>query len=253
MKNLSGLSPEVVREILNHDKWKTLEKHRHQKEMLQMKMGITPGSEVYFGSDKEGAIDLDSVSKSAWEYCRTVQGGDSSPELMSYLVTASWCGKRLAKYPSARDSKDAIESLRTEFKTVSEKFTSQEIDECVKAVPDFDSRIISSQLETLYSSEKSRIIYSPLFKELLKSYPQVDPDEFEIFYRNHRQNFVESGIAYLRRRFKEIPPPELSDRIDWAQSNHQYLPAFLKRWQEDLRKIEERMKMPQRAWKESIS
>lgn len=216
-------------------------------------MGIVQGSEEYYGSSRVDLIDLETVSRAAWEHSRSVVGENLPPDLLSFLIACSWCGKRVGKLPRAKDSKDAISSIRSGFEELSDKYTPEEIKECIDAVSDFDSRIIKSQLEDFFNEDKSRIIYSPLFKEFSNAYPYIEPDEFEIHYKNCRENFTEAGIASLRRRFKQTPPPELSDRTDWAQSNHQYLPAFLKKWREDLKKIETRMRIAQKAWKESIS
>jgi hypothetical protein len=216
-------------------------------------MGILQGAEVFFGSEKPGVIDLETVSQTAWERSRTLSCGDLSPDLVSSLLTASWCGKRLGKYPSAKDSKEAISSVRKNFEEISETFTPEEIKQCISLLDDFDPRIIKPQLEELSDNEKCRIIYSPLFKEFHNFYPQIEPEEFETFYSGCRENFTEAGIASLRRKFKQVPPEELSNRTDWAQSCHQYLPAFLKKWREELKKIELRMRIAQKAWKESIS
>jgi hypothetical protein len=221
--------------------------------MLQIKMGISQGNEIYFGSTKENTIDLESVSEAAWEYSRGICSEDTPADLVSFLITASWCGKRLTRYPNAKDCKQVLDDLKEKFASFFEKYGKETICECIDVIPEYEGKILSIELQKLLDDEKSRIIHSPLFKQFITSYPQIDPEEFEIFYQNHRQNFVEAGIASLRRKFKEVPPPELSDRTDWAQSNHQYLPAFLKKWQEDLRKIETRMRIAQKAWKESIS
>lgn len=258
--NLANLDPDLVRELIAHDKWKLQETHRHQKEMLALRLQdqTSPdnfNSETSFGicgPKENGLICPDRVREGAREYTKTVPG-ISDPELYTDLITVSWCGKRLGRWPSARDSRESLNSLRQSFTDLVDRHGCSVVSEAISLIPDFDGRIVQEQIDELESLEKSRVGNSPLFTEFFKKYPNIDKDLMEKCYDKNRGEFVKSGILLLRREFQNTPPEEFSDHPDWRKSWPQHLPRYLKLWQDDLRRMESRMRIAQKAWRESIS
>lgn len=212
------------------------------------------------GPSHEGLIAKTKVSQGAVIKAREIQGDSNLPlALLSYFITCSWCGERLARWPQAQDSKSTL-SLQSEFEKLTEKYEKgvilSSIEHVSSSLPTWDPRIINSQITSLREevelSKKSSPLSSPLFLALFSHYPQLSPESFEKCYNQHRGNFVASAIYLLRREFKVNPPPELSTVDGWSQRWPQYLPPYLKKWQKDLREIETKTLTSQREWKESI-
>lgn len=282
--NRLRLPPDLVRELIEHDKWKTREQHRHEKELallgvLPAKPG-TPGetdSSVAAGNDDDafnsatsggvcernhiGLIAKTKVMTGAAQRARDVREDTELPiQLLTLLIATSWCGQRLARWPQASDAKVAL-GLRNDLEKVIDKYGARTVLDAVDHVSQhlepWDPRIVIEQLDTLRTEYEQKralsISSSPLFAEFHKNYPHIDPDTFDECYNQHSGQFVTAAIYMLRREFKNTPPSELSHINGWKQGWQQYLPTYLKQWQEDLRKMETRMRIAQRAWKESIS
>lgn len=273
--NRLNLSPDLIRELIEHDKWKTKEQHRHEKELLllgQQKTPISPSSNDTFNSDTSGGMCTSSheglIAKSkvmsgavikARELLKSRESDLPQP-LVSFIIGSSWCGQRLERWPQASDSKIAL-SIQSDFDKMVEKFgvkaVLKAIDLVSKSLDSWDPRIISEQIEVIQSKHDKEvslsIVSSPLFAELKKSYPEIDPELFDECYTQNREQFSAAAIHLLRRSFRKSPPEELSHIEGWQQRWQQHLPNYLKQWQEELRKMELRMRIAQRAWKESIS
>jgi hypothetical protein len=260
--NLTNPSLELVRELIAHDKWKTQEQHRHEKEMLLLGRSLGGHSETDTFNEEtsggecspkqHGLISRADVRRGAKRYTETLPGV-SDPDMYADLLMVSWCGKRLERWPTARDSKTAIAEVKKCFESLVKSKGGAEVLEAVALVPDFDARIVQEQIDALQGEEKARIVNSPLFAEFHKSYPHVDLHFLEKMYESSRENFVEAGIKVLRRKFPEHPPDEFSDHPTWQQSCHQHLPKYLEQWKKDLRSMQNRMRVAQRAWAVSTS
>jgi hypothetical protein len=249
---------EIIRELIAHDKWKTLETHRHQKEMLllsrslkQEESGVSDfNSETSHGQcqpKEQGLIALSSVSKGAKEYTSTLPGIEI-PDLYSDLISISWCGKRLERWPEAKDAKVSLTAVNRIFADLIDEHGPGKVLDAISLIPDFDSRIVQDKINSLTVTESKRIIHSPLFTEFAKHYPYIELDLLEEAYGNCNENFVEAGVKLLRKNFPDNPPSEFSSHANWKQSCHQHLPEYLKQWQKDLRSIQTRMRVAQKAW-----
>ena len=272
-----NLPPDVVRELIEHDKWKLKEKHRHEKEMKllspagvhQQNSQIEPQNDTFnedtsYGqcdSSHIGSLAKTKVSSGALIKAKEIENPEDLPlQLISLILTISWCGERMGKWPQAKDAKSAI-SLRDDFSKAVERHGALKTMKAVNLVSDnlpiWDPRIILEQLSEVseeYEKIKTTSISgSPLFVEFRKKYPHIDPESFDKCYENHRENFVESAIYMLRREFRNNPPSDIPNTDGWQQRWQQYLPTYLKQWQKDLKTMESRMRIAQRAWKESIS
>ncbi len=268
-----NLPLEVVKEVLEHEKWRIREQHRHEREMLSLNATVREKSPVSADTDAEfneetsgglaeiGSIAKSKVSQAASKRAETLENPDNLPiPLLSLLITISWCGERMGRWPQAKDTKSAL-SLRTELEKAIEKHgvrtTHRSVELISKSLAIWDPRIVSEQLDEL--AERYEVIKSasfsssPLFVEFAKSYPYISPDTFDKCYDQNNQEFVRSAIHLLRREFTKTPPPELEHMSEgWSSRWQQHLPHFMKQWQEELNKMETRMRSAQRAWKKSV-
>jgi hypothetical protein len=268
-----NLPVELVREILEHEKWKLREQHKHEREMLSLsatvegKKSLSSDTDTEFNNETSGglaeigSIAKAKVSQAASKRAAMLENPDNLPvPLLSLLITTSWCGERLARWPQAKDAKSAL-SVRTELEKAIEKHGIRTVHRSVELVSGslatWDPRLVSEQLEEL--AERYEVIKSasfsssPLFVEFAKSYPYISPDTFDKCYDQNNQEFVRSAIHLLRREFTKTPPPELEHMSEgWNSRWQQHLPHFMRQWQEELNKMETRMRSAQRAWKKSM-
>ena len=271
------LDPGGLKELLEHEKWMLKEQHKHEKEMKQLEVRLgtvsTPPTESpdispQFNSDTSygqcgpehiGLIAKTKVGAGAALRAKELLNRDKLPEpLISLAITVSWCGERLSKWPNAKDAKVAL-GLRDELQKAVDKFGPVKVIKAIDLVSGellvWDPRIVAEQLEALRpEADRKRsmtISSSPLFVEFHKNYPQIDPDLFDMCYDQNDGQFVTSAIYLLRRKFREIPPKELEHIDGWEQRWQQYQPRYLKRWQDELKGMENRMRVAQRAWRDS--
>jgi hypothetical protein len=271
------LDPGGLKELLEHEKWMLKEQHKHEKEMKQLEVRLgtvsTPPTESpdispQFNSDTSygqcgpehiGLIAKTKVGAGAALRAKELLNRDKLPEpLISLAITVSWCGERLSKWPNAKDAKVAL-GLRDELQKAVDKFGPVKVIKAIDLVSGellvWDPRIVAEQLEALRpEADRKRsmtISSSPLFVEFHKNYPQIDPDLFDMCYDQNDGQFVTSAIYLLRRKFREIPPKELEHIEGWEQRWQQYQPRYLKRWQDELKGMENRMRVAQRAWRDS--
>ncbi len=272
------LPPDLVRELIEHDKWSLKEQHRHEKELALL--GVLPkeketprknnreedegfNSHTSNGVCKSNHIGLIAKQKvmtgAAQQAKDLAKRSDFPVELLTLLITISWCGHRLMRWPQASDAQVAI-GLRKDFKKAVDKYSASSLLKSIDYVSQhldlWDTRIVVEQIDSLREEYEKKqevsILSSPLFAEFHKNYPYILPDKFNSCFTKHNEEFVTAAIYLLRREFINTPPPELNHIEGWKQRWPQYLPNYLKQWQEDLRKMESRMRMAQRAWKESI-
>lgn len=212
------------------------------------------------GPDHIGLIAKGKVGAGAAIRAKELPNPDKLPlPLIALAITISWCGERLAKWPNAKDAKVAL-GLRDDLDKAVEKFGPVKVMKAVDLVAEallvWDPRIVTEQLDKLRpEAERIRsmtISSSPLFAEFHKSFGHIDPELFDSCYDQHNGQFVEAGIYLLKREFPKAPPKELDYIEGWGQRWQQYLPAYVKQWREELRSIETRMRVAQRAWKESM-
>jgi hypothetical protein len=268
-----NLPVELVREILEHEKWKLREQHKHEREMLSLsatvegKKSLSSDTDTEFNNETSGglaeigSIAKAKVSQAASKRAETLENSDNLPiPLLSLLITISWCGERMGRWPQAKDAKSAL-SLRTELEKAVERHgvrtTYRSVELVSKSLETWDPRFVSEQLDDLaerYEAIKSASFSSsPLFVEFAKSYPYISPDTFDKCYDQNNQEFVRSAIHLLRREFTKTPPPELEHMSEgWNSRWQQHLPHFMRQWQEELNKMETRMRSAQRAWKKSM-
>jgi hypothetical protein len=257
-KLLSEMNLErLVTQLIEHDRWRVLEKHRHEKELALLRAEKHPLDNSDFNKEtsggictpsQEGLISKAKVSSGALQKAN----GD---EFLALLYTISWCGQRLTRWPTAKDAQSAIKSLNSDLKKAVESYGEEEVlSKLEKFDQSLDFRIVAEQIAEIKESQNKRKSKSPLFIEFSKNFPFIDLNEFEAVYNKQGQKFVQAGVYILRREFKSNPPSELSvDPGHWSKSWPQYLPNYLSKWQEELKAIEKRMQIAQRAWKESIS
>lgn len=232
-----------------------------EKSPVSTDTDIDFNAETSGGLAEVGSIAKAKVSQAASKRAETLENPDNLPiPLLSLLITISWCGERMGRWPQAKDTKSAL-SLRTEFEKAVEKhgvrITHRAVELISKSLANWDPRIISEQLDEL--SERYEVIKSasfsssPLFIEFAKSYPFISPDTFDKCYDQNNQEFVRSAIHLLRREFTKTPPPNLEHMSEgWNSRWQQHLPHFMIQWQEELNKMETRMRSAQRAWKKSM-
>ena len=271
------LDPGELKELLEHEKWMLKEQHKHEKEMKQLEVRLgtvstplteSPDISPQFNSDTSygqcgpehiGLIAKTKVGAGAALRAKELLNRDKLPEpLISLAITVSWCGERLSKWPNAKDAKVAL-GLRDELQKAVDKFGPVKVIKAMDLVSGellvWDPRIVAEQLDALRpEADRKRsmtISSSPLFVEFHKNYPQIDPDLFDMCYDQNDGQFVTSAIYLLRRKFREIPPKELEHIDGWEQRWQQYQPRYLKRWQDELKGMENRMRVAQRAWRDS--
>lgn len=239
-------------------------------------MSVTPTSAVSNNVDAEfnletshnqcgpehiGLIAKTKVALGASLRAKELPNPDKLPtQLLALAMTISWCGERMGRWPSAKDTKVAL-GLRTDLTKAVEEFGPVKVIRAIDLVSGFlvvwDPRIVTEQLDRL-RPEADRIrsmsvSASPLFAEFRKDHPDIDPELFNSCYNQNNGNFTEAALYLLKRQFKTIPPKGLEHIDGWCQRWQQYLPSHLKQWQSDLRSMETRMRVAQKAWKESMS
>jgi len=189
------------------------------------------------GDEHEGLIAKSVVTEGALAMSKKLENPDNLPlPLLSLLITISWCGERAARWPKAKD-KDSLNLLVNDLNRMRKKYGESTLESCM--------RLLSKSLDIWNTSiiEDILIPESPLYKELLKSYPFINRQSFEECYNRHNGNFVSAALHILRKEFRNNPPTELSDVKGWKQRWQQYLPEYLKLWQEDLKEIKRRAKV----------
>jgi hypothetical protein len=270
------LDQETLDAVLEHEKWKLGEIHRHEKEMRQLGVSVTPTGTTQTNFDADfnletshnqcgpehiGLIAKTKVGSGAALRAKELQNPDKLPvQLLALAITISWCGERMGKWPSAKDTKVAL-GLRTDLTKAVDEFGPVRVIKAIDFVSGslgvWDQRIVTEQLDKL-RPEADRIRSmsvsgSPLFAEFQKNYPHIDPELFNSCYNQHNGNFTEAAIYMLKRGFKTLPPKSLEHIEGWCQRWPQYLPEHLKQWRNDLKGMENRMRVAQKAWKESTS
>lgn len=262
--------------VLEHEKWKLREIHRHEKEMRLLGVSVTPTSTAPNNSDADfnsetshgqcgpehiGLIAKTKVALGASLRAKELPNPDKLPvPLLALAITISWCGERMGKWPSAKDTKVAL-GLRTELTKAVDEFGPVKVVRAIDLVSGsltvWDQRIVTEQLDKLRpEADKVRsmsVSSSPLFAEFQKDHSHIDPELFNLCYNQHSGNFTEAALYMLKREFKTVPPKSLEHIEGWCQRWQQYLPSHLKQWQTDLRSMETRMRVAQKAWKESTS
>lgn len=276
------LEPKSLAALLEHEKWMLKEQHRHEKEMRQLEVrlgvGTTPppapgttnnSADADFNADTShgqcgpehiGLIAKTKVGAGAALKAKEIRNPDKLPEpILALAITVSWCGERLGRWPSAKDAKVAF-GLRDDLDKAVEKYGVVKVIKAVDQVSSellvWDPRLVVELLETL-RPEAERLSAqsfssSPLFAEFHKSHPHISPDVFDSWYNKFQGQFVTAGVKALRESFLKVSPPELEHIDGWEQRCHQFLPEYLKSWQDGLKKMETRMRVAQRAWKDSM-
>jgi hypothetical protein len=277
------LEPESLAALLEHEKWMLQEQHRHEKEMRQMEVRLgtvvaAPGpgpSETNNAADTEfnadtshgqcgpehiGLISKTKVAAGAAQRAKETRNPDKLPEpLLALAITISWCGERLGRWPTAKDAKVAF-GLRDELQRAVDKYGAVKVMKALDHISGellvWDPRLVTEQLDTL-RTEANRISAqsfssSPLFAEFHKSHPYIDAETFDTCYNERGGNFVETGKHLLRKRFLTTPPREYEHIEGWEVRCHQYLPPYLPKWLKELKAMETRMRVAQRAWKDSM-
>jgi hypothetical protein len=267
-----NLPLEVVREVLEHEKWKIREQHKHEREMLTLSgTGLNSSQPVNQNLNHDfnletggesaeiGLIAKRKVEKVAGEKAKEIENPDNLPlPLLSLFITISWCGERLGRWPKAKDAKVAM-SVQGDLKKAVEKYGVRKVYQAYELVSahleNWDQRLVSEILESLTESydeiKTSSFSSSPVFIEFSKFYPDISPDLFDKCYDQNNHDFVKAGLHLLRREFIRTPPPELEHIENWQQKYLQHLPTYLNKWKEELKKIESRLSIPQKAWRES--
>lgn len=248
LKGLASLNlpPDLVREVLEHDKWKVREKHRHEREMRLLEIPgkrkqvrDTFNQDTSYGKcrdEHEGLIAKAVVAEGALAMAKKLDNPDNLPlPLLSLLITISWCGERSARWPKARDI-DSLSSLLDSFNRMRVKYGESTLESCIKFLSKSLNIWNISLIEDKLGSD------NPLYRELHKSYPFIDRHTFETCYNSHNEDFISASLHILRKEFRNNPPSELSEVKGWKQRWQQYLPEYLKLWQEDLREIKKRAK-----------
>lgn len=178
-------------------------------------------------------------------------------ELYGILLYVSWCSRRLARWPTARDGDKAAESIKQEFTSLADTYTMAEIESCISRITDWDDSIISEQLlymtEKAEEAERGKITNSPLYKAFSQAHPLIDPDEFCKEYEARRNNFSQTAVYLLRQHFKENKPEEIESESPWSQSWLQHLPYYQEQWLKEVKNLESKTLLSQTAWRESIS
>lgn len=213
------------------------------------------------GPEHIGLIAKQTVTRGSELYVQNFHDkGDIPDNLLSLLVTISWCGERMGRWPQAKDTKTGI-NLRIDFTKAVDKYgpiiVFKAIETTRKNLTVWDPRIISEQVDAV-KTEAARIrsvtfSSSPLFAEFHKEFNHISADSFDKCYNSNNGNFAKTARDLLREEFKNFPPKELEHIEGWGQRWQQYLPRYLETWQENLGKMESRMRVAQKAWRESTS
>uniref|UniRef100_UPI003F697B9B hypothetical protein n=1 Tax=Vulcanococcus sp. TaxID=2856995 RepID=UPI003F697B9B len=231
-----NLPLEVVREVLEHEKWKIREQHKHEREMLSLSGQSQPSaanqsldSDFNLETGGElaeiGLIAKRKVAKAAEEKARDLENPSNLPlPLLSLFITISWCGERLGRWPKAKDAKVAI-SVKDDLEKAIEKYGVRKVYSAYELIStsldSWDQRLISERLESLNESyeeiKTSSFSSSPVFIEFAKFHPHIPPDLFDKCYEQNDQDFIKSAIHLLRKEFISSPPPELKHISGWQQ------------------------------------
>ncbi len=271
-----NLDPDVVREVLEHEKWTLKEKHRHEKEMAMMgvigqqgKTTTSDSADRLFNSETScgqcddshiGLIAKTKVNSGALIRAKELENPENLPlPLLSLPITISWCGQRMGRWPQAKDTKVAY-NLRDDLDKAVEKYGKIKVHKAFELVSaslgTLDTRIVTEQLDAIQTEAQEKLSNSfsssPLFAEFHKAYPFIDAEHFDKVYEANSREFVKTAIHFLRSTFNRHPPSELSHIQGWDQRYLQHLPNYLKIWQDELRKMETRMRIAQKAWKDSV-
>lgn len=186
--------------------------------------------------EHEGLIAKALVAEGALAMAKKLDNPDNLPlPLLSLLITISWCGERSARWPKARDT-DSLSSLLDSFNRMRVKYGESTLESCIKYLSKSLNIWNTSLIEDKLGSG------NPLYHELHKSYPFIDRHTFETCYNSHNGDFISASLHILRKEFRNNPPSELSEVKGWKQRWQQYLPEYLKLWQEDLKEIKKRAK-----------
>lgn len=267
-----NLTPEMLKEVLEHDKWKTRENHRHEREMKALETGsseVNPNDDLDFNSDTSagqcdpnhiGLIAKSRVSSGALIRAKQIDNPDQvSIQILAFFISASWCGRRMGRWPKAKDSKTTL-GFADELAKMVEKHGKLRVMKAADMVREsedtWDQRLIYEQLDALRldcdTIKTQCITSSPLFVELQKHYAHIEPSAFARSFEQNNEQFVEAAIYLLRREFKNHPPTELSHVEGWQQRWQQHLPTYLVQWRDDLKRMELRLRTAQRSWRASI-
>ena len=271
-----NLDPDVVREVLEHEKWTVKEKHRHEKEMAML--GVVPetgtlrnsnaadrvfNTETSHGQCDDNHIGLIAkakVSSGALIRAKEIENPENLPlPLLSLPITVSWCGQRMGRWTQAKDIKVAY-NLRDDLDKAVEKYGKIKVHKAFElvsaALGNLDTRIVTEQLDAIQSEAQEKLSNSfsssPLFAEFHKAYPFIESEQFDKVYEHNNREFVKTAVHFLRSTFNRHPPSELSHIQGWDQRYLQHLPNYLKLWQDELRKMETRMRIAQKAWRDSV-
>lgn len=266
-----SLTPEMLKEVLEHDKWKTRETHRHEKEMKALESGRVQSDssdDLVFNSDTSagqcepvhvGLIAKSRVCTGALIRAKEIDNPDSlAVQIISFFISVSWCGQRMGRWPKAKDCKTTL-TFPDDLNKMIEKYGKIKVikaAELVKQIDEnWDQRLIHDQLDALRlecdTLKTQCITNSPLFVEFHKHYGHIEPSMFGQSFEQHDRRFVETAIYLLRREFKNHPPAEFEHIEGWQQRWQQHLPHYLAKWRDDLKKMENRLWKAQKLWKES--
>lgn len=247
---------------IEHDRWKTLANHRHEKDLLRLKMGLKDEDGEEFNLEtsngecneaNKGSICRTKVKRGALIRAKELKESD----LYATLLYIHWCGMRADKWPAAKDFEKSVEAIKEEFSALSDSHTYDQITECASKIPDWDGSLIKEKLEDLREeseeAERSKISNSPLFRAFHASYPHITPDEFDKEYLTRGSNFNETAVYLLRQFFRDNQPAEISTGTSWSQSWLQHLPKHQEQWLKELKRIKSKTLLAQTAWQESIS
>jgi hypothetical protein len=246
----------IVQDLIEHDRWKVLENHRHEKELALLGAGVhrNPSQPDQFNSETSGG-ECGPAQEGLIAKAKVAAGAareSGADPIQTALLTASWCGKRLGRWPSAKDSAKAIQAVRDDFEKAVKEHGVSAVLEAVDSMGGGDFRIVAGSIERLRELRDRSVTRSPLFVEFAKFYPHIDLDQLEGAYNGQGGNFVAAAIYVLRREFKKQPPSDLDiDSTHWLKSWSQHLPRYLELWQKELRVIEKRMRIAQKAWEAS--
>ena len=190
--------------------------------------------------------------------------------LLLAFLWASGCAHRFSRWPDAND-KHLIDILKKDLKARFSKFSKHSIVAAYESlkvfwkeindynnVP-FNSTMIADILDEAYQyvnvktseEQKNDIKKSPLFSRFCKEYPQVLPESLEKYYVKNRHNFVNAGVAALRKAFTISPPQELEHKFsiaEWPKKWHIYLSSYEQKWPEQIKVLVKETEIEQQEW-----
>ena len=207
-----------------------------------------------------GLIAKAKVSSGALIRSKEIENPENLPlPLLSLPITVSWCGQRMGRWTQAKDIKVSY-NLRDDLDKAVEKYGKIKVHKAFElvsaALGNLDTRIVTEQLDAIQSEAQEKLSNSfsssPLFAEFHKAYPFIESEQFDKVYEHNNREFVKTAVHFLRSTFNRHPPSELSHIQGWDQRYLQHLPNYLKLWQDELRKMETRMRIAQKAWRDSV-